>query len=197
MTRDRVAIYGGSFDPPHRAHVAAVRAVLAHDAADLVLVLPAARHAFAKALTPFADRLAMCRLAFAPIGAACEVRDDEKQLVDGGGDGTTIALVRHLARRGMSDLRLIIGTDQLASLHRWVAAEELFARVTPILLGRPGHAAQRLVSKLTTTLPAPICELADVSSTAIRARLHGGGDAGPDVSDEVAAYIARHGLYGG
>ncbi|HEU5073454.1 MAG TPA: adenylyltransferase/cytidyltransferase family protein, partial [Polyangiaceae bacterium] len=58
----RVAVYGGSFDPPHVAHQAAVRLVANLDEIDRVLVLPVFEHAFDKSLASFEHRVRMCEL---------------------------------------------------------------------------------------------------------------------------------------
>src|SRR5450432_1633002 len=58
-----VFIFGGSFNPPHIAHVLAVTYVLSTAEPDLVLVVPCYRHPFAKDLCPFEHRLAMCERA--------------------------------------------------------------------------------------------------------------------------------------
>ena len=62
MTRT-LAIYGGSFDPPHVAHTLVCAYVLSAHAVDRVIVVPAAQHAFNKPLSPFPHRLRMCELA--------------------------------------------------------------------------------------------------------------------------------------
>ena len=60
----RVAIYGGSFNPPHVGHVLAVAYVLATAEIDEVLVVPAFQHPFSKELAGFDDRFALCEAAF-------------------------------------------------------------------------------------------------------------------------------------
>ena len=58
-------LFGGSFDPPHRAHVLVVAWALMEATLDRILVIPTARHAFGKQPgASFEDRVAMCRLAF-------------------------------------------------------------------------------------------------------------------------------------
>ena len=60
----RVAVFGGSFNPPHVAHVLACALVLAVEDVERVLVVPTFVHPFAKPLAPYDERLAMCALAF-------------------------------------------------------------------------------------------------------------------------------------
>ena len=61
--RPTLAVFGGSFDPPHVGHTLVCAYVLTSHAIDGVLVVPAAQHAFDKPLTDFEHRHAMCRLA--------------------------------------------------------------------------------------------------------------------------------------
>ena len=62
-----VALLGGSFNPPHVAHLMAAYWALATQGVSEVWLLPAYRHPFGKQLEPFEDRLRMCRLAAAAI----------------------------------------------------------------------------------------------------------------------------------
>ena len=58
-----VAIYGGSFNPPHVAHQLISLLVLETVVVDELWWVPTFRHAFGKELALFEDRVAMCRLA--------------------------------------------------------------------------------------------------------------------------------------
>jgi len=64
----RVAIYGGSFNPPHVAHQLAALYVLETQPVDELWFVPCFKHPFEKALESFEDRLEMCRRAAAPLG---------------------------------------------------------------------------------------------------------------------------------
>ena len=73
----RVGMFGGAFDPPHRAHVALARAAIAQLRLERLFVLPTG-NAWHKdrTLTPVEHRLAMSRLAFAGVaGAQVDERD--------------------------------------------------------------------------------------------------------------------------
>ena len=72
----RLGILGGTFDPPHAAHVDIARAVLAADLVDEVVVIPAGDPWQKSDVSSAADRLAMTRLAFAGV-PHCSVSDIE------------------------------------------------------------------------------------------------------------------------
>ena len=88
----RVAVFGGSFNPPHVGHVLGVVYALSTAPIDEVLVVPVYQHPFAKDLAPFADRLAMCRLAFGWLPRVT-VSTVEEEL---GGESRTLRTVEHL-----------------------------------------------------------------------------------------------------
>ena len=59
------AVFGGSFNPPHRSHETVIASVLQHAVCDSVWLIPTHSHPFGKTLAPFEHRLRMCQLAFA------------------------------------------------------------------------------------------------------------------------------------
>jgi len=82
--RKSVAIYGGSFDPPHVSHVLAAVYALKIAGFERVLVVPVFEHAFHKQLTPFEHRTRMCELAFAGItGVGMPVESNSRRCAAG------------------------------------------------------------------------------------------------------------------
>ena len=132
----RVAFLGGSFDPPHVAHVLLAAYVLAIGEADEVLVVPVFEHAFGKQLAPYEARVKMCELAFADIGHV-SVSRVEQQLPR---PNRTLLTLQHLqAQRPEAKFRLVIGSDVLADTPKWHAFHEV-TRLAPLLVvPRPGH----------------------------------------------------------
>jgi nicotinate-nucleotide adenylyltransferase len=59
------AVFGGSFDPPHVAHLLVASYVLAVAECERLLVVPVREHAFQKPLTAFEQRVELCRACFA------------------------------------------------------------------------------------------------------------------------------------
>src|SRR5436853_6974273 len=89
----RVALFGGSFNPPHVAHQMAALYVLETAPVDELWLIPAFRHALGKPLQPFEDRLEMCRLAAAALGPRVDVSDVERAI---GGASRTLYTLRRL-----------------------------------------------------------------------------------------------------
>ena len=178
----RVAIYGGSFNPPHLAHQLAITCVLATARVDEVWMVPTFKHPFDKALAPFADRARMCELALQPF-AAGKVRVDriEEEL---GGDSYTLRTIRALQERHpTNDFAIVIGADLVAERERWHGWPELSRLVPFIVVGRQGAPA-------TGGL-----ELPAISSTLVRERVARGESVDVLVAAAVVDYVAAHGLY--
>lgn len=178
----RVAIFGGSFNPPHVAHVLAAAYVLATQEVDRLLVVPAFDHPFGKSLAKFDHRFAMCERAFADIRRV-EVSDIERQL---GGESKTLFTLEALAKSHPDwSMRLVVGGDILNESHKWFAWDRVVALAPPIVLGRAGHPAPGA--------PSPL--LPEIASRDLRAMLLEGQDVGSLVARSVREYIAEHGLY--
>src|SRR6185312_2197168 len=136
----RVAIFGGSFNPPHVAHQMAALYVLETAPVDELWLVPAVRHAFGKALAPFADRLAMCERAAAALGPRVRVSAIEREL---GGESRTLRTVRRLQQDHPADsFSLVIGADLLGEVPSWLGGAELQRTVPFIVVGRGGFSAE-------------------------------------------------------
>lgn len=184
----RVGVFGGSFNPPHVAHVLACHFALMAWGLDRVVVVPAFSHPFAKELAPFEHRLAMARLAFAHLGGTVEVSPLEGEL---GGVSYTVDTVRELARRNPgAALQLVVGSDVAGELHLWRDWEILRELAPPLVVPRMVAGSASEGQEGAFHLPA-------ISSSEVRGALARGGDAGLALPRAVREYIARHGLYGG
>lgn len=183
-----VAVYGGSFDPPHVAHVLAAAYLLSCSDVERVLVVPVFDHALDKELTPFEERVAMCELAFGSMNGV-EVSRVEETL---GTPSYTLRMLEKLAaERPAERLRLVVGADVLFERHKWHAFDRIAAAFDPIVLGRVGFEHPEA--------PRPV--LPDVSSTRIRALLGKARTAEEEreLEDVVPRRVLRHirerGLY--
>jgi nicotinate-nucleotide adenylyltransferase len=159
-----VAIFGGSFNPPHLAHVLALAVVHARFEVGRILVVPTYRHPFAKSLAPYEDRVRMCELAMGWLPRV-EVSRVEEEL---GGESRTLRTIEHLRTRYPgTQLRLVIGADIMVESSKWYGFDRIMELAPPIVLGRVGVAYPNAP---TPVLPA-------ISSTEIRSKL-GAGELG-------------------
>jgi len=179
----RVALYGGSFNPPHVAHQMAALYVLETVAVDEIWFIPAHRHALDKPLAPFEDRLEMCARAIAALGPRARVSDVERAI---GGESRTLHTLRRLRELHPGhSFSLVIGADLVDELPSWLGGDELLRTVPFIVVGRgaAGGGDDRV-------------SMPEVSSTGVRARLAAGKSVDGLVPRSVVDYINQRGLYG-
>ena len=193
---DDVALFGGSFNPPHVCHTLATHWVLQTQPVDEVWWIPTYQHAFDKQLVDFETRLHMCEMAFRDLDRV-RIDDVERRL---GGESRTIDTVRALEQRHEeTNFWLVIGADILDEVQRWKNWQGLIERVHLVIIGRRGYRRdpdQNFDDALSVTDSAEL-ELPDVSSTSIRQSL---ADCDYDavrswIPGPVLDYIDRHALY--
>jgi nicotinate-nucleotide adenylyltransferase len=137
----RVAFFGGSFDPPHRGHLAVARAARAALKLDEVLFAPVG----AQPLKPqgstasFSDRLEMTRLAIMDEPGFCLSLADAP--VAGAPPNYTIDTLARLRAQLRADGKLfcLMGADSFLSLRRWHRGAELPFAAPLIVASRPGQ----------------------------------------------------------
>jgi len=181
----KVAVFGGSFNPPHVAHVLACALLLSVEDIEQVVVVPTYKHPFAKALAPFEDRLRMCELAMGCMTRVVVSRVEEEI----GGESRTLRTLEHLGSTHPDwSLRLAIGADILAEAPRWYGFSEITKLAPLIVLARAGIAAPQAGPPL----------LPEVSSSQVRAAIarRAWEDVGKLVPRAVVAHLRARNLYG-
>ncbi len=179
-----VAVFGGSFNPPHLAHVLATTVVLTTHPVDLVLVVPTFQHPFAKSLAPFEDRVTMCELALGWLPRVAVSRVEETL----GGESRTLRTLEFLHQEHPDwNLRLVMGADLLLEAPRWHGFDDIARLAPPLILGRVGVEVAGVGAPV---LPA-------VSSTEVRAWVASGDRAKlmELVPRDVLSFVDSRGLY--
>jgi nicotinate-nucleotide adenylyltransferase len=187
----RLAIFGGTFDPVHGAHLAIARAAADRFELDRVLFVPAA-HPPHKALAthaPYDDRVRMAQLA-----CAGERRFEVSRLEQHTRSSYSIDTIEKVrAEMGAAgELFFIIGADAFAEIRTWRRWQDVVRAVEFLVIGRPGHVYE--------VPPGVRIERLDTlelrtSSSAIRADL-AEGRTPEGVPRAVLSYIREHTLYG-
>lgn len=196
MAAARIGLFGGSFDPPHRAHRALARVAMQALALDELRWLPAGApwQKAGRPLTPAEHRLAM--LAELLADEPGQVIDDRE--VRRSGPTYTIDTVRELqAERPDALWFFILGQDQYGRFDTWRDWSELLSRLTLAVAAREGQLpmpppALAAVSHHMQVLPLPRL---DIAASDIRARAAAGQPISTLVGDPVARYIDQHRLY--
>ncbi len=186
----RIALFGGSFNPPHVAHQVAGLMVLETQEVDELWFLPTWKHPFGKDLTSFDDRVRMTELAADALGPRASVSRFEEVIAARPGfvsSRTLDTVVALEAAFAGTAFRLVIGADILGETDKWYRWDELARRAPPIVIGRVGYDAP------AGTLPSPL-EVA-LSSTEVRAHIARGDLPNGLLPRAVLGYIAERGLY--
>jgi len=196
----RLGILGGTFNPPHLAHLLCAQEAYDQLGLERVLFIPVAvpPHKEAEG-DPGADvRVELCRRA---------IGDDDRLAVDDlevrrGGASYTVDTLRSLhATYPGDDLTFIVGGDMAFSLPTWRAPEEVVGLARLAVAEREGARRADILERLAT-IPGAVDRVdffdlprMDVSSSLVRRRVAAGRPIRYLVADAVAEYIARHGLY--
>jgi len=186
----RTAIFGGTFDPLHSAHLAMARHAAEQYRLDRVLFIPAGNPPHKRADASFEHRYRMVELA-----CAADPRFVASRLEEGAAKSysiDTIERVKAANAAANNALFFIIGSDAFAEIQTWRRWEDVLRAVEFIVVARPGHEiagppGARLHRLDSVELP--------VSSSDIRDAL-ARGESPPDLPPAVAGYIRDHHLYG-
>jgi nicotinate-nucleotide adenylyltransferase len=137
--RNRIALYGGTFDPVHLGHLAIARKVSELFEIDKVLFVPAqiAPHKVGRDVTPSLHRFAMLTLATQHdtnlLVSTFELESDARNY--------TVDTLAHFQRTlgGSTDLYFIMGADSWSEISTWREWQRLLTMANHIVVTRPGY----------------------------------------------------------
>lgn len=183
----RTAIFGGTFDPIHSAHLVVAREAAEKFSLDRVLFIPAANPPHKEAGASYEHRYKMVELA-----CSGEPRFVPSRLEEGREKSYSIHTIERVKAMG-GKVFFVIGADAFAEIRTWFQWKSVVLSVDFIVVARPGHdftspPGARVHRLDTVALP--------VSSSEIRNAL-ARGEAPPELPPGVAAYIRANGLYAG
>jgi nicotinate-nucleotide adenylyltransferase len=197
----RIALFGGSFDPPHHGHLAIATAAADGFALDSVFFAPAGRQPLklGDTVTSFEDRLAMVKLAcLGDARFAASALDAPRA---DGAPNYTVATLSELAQK-MPAARLfnLVGADSFLGLPRWYEPERLLELAEWIVVSRPGFPIVNLSSLGLDTRQQSRVHLLDnvhddTAATGLRERLEAGDPCVDLIAPGVLDYIQSHHLY--
>ncbi|MGC2621057.1 MAG: nicotinate (nicotinamide) nucleotide adenylyltransferase [Acidobacteriaceae bacterium] len=220
----KIGFYGGSFDPPHRGHIALARLAMQRIGLGRVLFAPVGVQPLKRdrPQADFADRVAMTELAIANE-LQMEVSTLDAPHADGSPNYTIDTITALRASRGWADrVFCLMGADSFLSIGRWHRSVDLLRLCSLVVAARPGFLLDEIESALPEGVSAGPCDppmpadrllclfaggrlvtrvhllpdLAEnVSASDIRAALQTGADESAVLNPRVAAYIREHGLY--
>jgi nicotinate-nucleotide adenylyltransferase len=220
----RTGFFGGSFDPPHRGHIALARLAMDRLALDRVLLAPVGVQPLKRDLpqVSFADRVAMTERAIAGESRlAISLIDAPRP--DGKPNYTTNTVKAVRAALQPDDrLFCLMGADSFLNIGQWHRAADLLVSCDFVVASRPGFDLGRIAAALPSGISVAACDPPDsgnlalclrhasrqqshlyllpdlaesASASSIRDALERGADPRTVLQPSVADYILEHGLY--
>ncbi len=194
--RLKVGIYGGTFDPPHNAHIKLARFALEKLSLDLIYIVPAKGHALKnnEDITPAEIRFELVESAFA----------DEKKIrvsrieLDGPETSYTIETLEQFAEYenlGQAELYYLIGADNIMELHLWKQPDKIFKLATLVVLRRSGYQNFRPQFRFSGEVEFLDSPYYNISSTEIRKRIRNGQSVRHLLPKSVHNLIEQYRLY--
>jgi len=157
-----IGLFGGTFDPVHKGHLALARAAMERCKLHRICFVPAnvPPHKQRRPLAPFIHRFAMLVLATAgdkvfvpslleaPEEAPANRKDRQEK------PNYTIDTIRRMKQsfKTADRLFLLIGIDAFAEIANWHQAEALFKECEFIVAGRPGYSLADVANALPENL---------------------------------------------
>jgi len=217
--KERVGLFGGTFDPVHCGHIRAAGEVLERFSLDKVLFIPSfiPPHKERAGIAPARDRLRMVDLAcreeprFAASSIEVDAREKSYSII-------TLEKVKRIYPGAW--IFFILGVDAFLEIETWRDHERVLEECLFIVMTRPGYRleqADRVLGGLIGEKVYPISEnekigedlfgahrifflpflALDISSTEVRRRIGRGETVKSLVPDIVGDYIRSHHLYRG
>tara|TARA_Y100000768_G_scaffold330247_1_gene268856 strand:- start:13179 stop:13772 length:594 start_codon:yes stop_codon:yes gene_type:complete len=190
----RLGVFGGSFDPPHKAHLELVKLAVEKVGLDHVLVTVANdpwQKSATRQVTDGSHRLEMTRLLFRDYSDAT-VTDIEFQL---GGESNTAGTLRALRPNYQSaEFFLLLGYDSAIGIETWREPELILDQARVVVVDRPGFMKIELPAALSSAIHVQGLNL-DISSQNIRSLLDSEESLSDTIPEVIRNYIAENGLY--
>ena len=189
--RQRIGIFGGTFDPPQLGHLAAAKQVLTLLSLDKVLFLPAGDPWQKSDVSSAAERTKMVSLAISdePLFELSTLE------VDRSGPTYTVETLTLLKEQFPdTDLFFILGDDAFEGITTWKSWEELGSLATLVVITRHGNKVDVPEILLPSVNLLEVSAL-PISSTQCRELVLNGGNLEGLVPPVVAKYISEHHLY--
>ena len=186
----KIAVLGGSFDPPHIGHYLVVKQIQSlRPDIDKILLVPSFRHQWKPIQGSAQDRLAMLECL---IDRGIELSDMEIKRKRG---EYTIDTIRELKKQIDATFYFIVGSDIIYEFDRWKNTEELVQLTTFLVFPRDPYHVPKKIPKGFELIDDKNLITTNLSSTIIRDRIKNGQSIKYLVPKEVEKYIIKHKLY--
>jgi nicotinate-nucleotide adenylyltransferase len=191
-----IGLLGGSFNPPHNAHLALAQAARQQLALTRVDLMPAGQpwQKSHSTLAPATARMDMCRLAVADVES---LGVEPCEILRPGDTFTVDTLVYLKAQNPNHSYTLIIGADQANRFDTWRDWTSILGLCRLAIVSRNGVAGElpAAVRSLCSDVHTLYLPASNISSSAIRAQIAAGKSIKHQVPEAVERYIVKHSLY--
>lgn len=186
----KIAILGGSFDPPHIGHYLVIRQILDFRSdLDKILLVPSYQHQWKPSFTSVQDRLIMTESLLQEKTEISNIEIDRK------GVSYTMDTLKGIKKQTDAEIYWIVGSDIIYEFNRWEKTDQLINLATFLVFPRdPYHLPEKLPQGFEL-IQAENLITTNISSTAIRERIKKGKLIHYLVPNEVEEYIKEKGLY--
>ena len=192
----KIGLYGGTFDPPHNAHLALAAWVQKELQLAYIYFIPAAIHAFKNNsdLSPTSIRLKLVQKAVEDYERfrVSRIEIDRK---DTSYTVNTLQEFKKFEKLPLSKLYYILGIDNLIDFHKWKEPEKIMELAEIIVLRRPGIPFQKVKIELNQKVTYLDSPLINLSATEIRKKIRMGIDVSELIPPSVLKIINDYGLY--
>lgn len=196
-----IAVFGGSFNPPHKAHLRIAQEFFSLLSLDKMLIIPTftAPHKDSTSYASAQDRLNMCRLLFGEKRFTVSDIEIKRE-----GKSYTIDTLEFLEREYPgAKIYLIIGSDMLLSFHKWFRYNDILSKCTlcvmtrenEVSLGKMREYARDVLFLSDDEYVLSNAHAYEMSSTQVREKIKNGEDLSDFLTDEITDYIKEKGLY--
>ena len=190
--RERIGIFGGTFDPPHVGHLVAsvnVRFALGLDRLLLTVANVPWQKLGSRPLSPAGDRLAMVQAAVRGVEG---LEASDLELRRGGNSYTVDTVEQLLAEQPDREVFVVVGQDAAAGMPTWERIDDLRDLATLVVVERPGVSVELPVGWTFLRVEVPRLE---VSSTDLRSRVRDGRPLDYLVPQAAVTCLLERGLY--
>jgi nicotinate-nucleotide adenylyltransferase len=190
-----IGLLGGTFDPPHKGHLALARAALQELEVERLLVMVAGRPPHKDARTDAEIRYRLASAAFADLPGVELPRDE----LDRDAPSYTVDTVQELERR-FGDIVVVVGGDMFASFPTWREPDRILEHARLAVAARPGMSPEdfdEVLGRLEHPDRVMFFEMppVDISASEVRRRVSAGEQYAHLVPPAAAKLIAELGLY--
>ncbi|MEM7647078.1 MAG: nicotinate (nicotinamide) nucleotide adenylyltransferase, partial [Pseudomonadota bacterium] len=212
---NKIALFGGTFDPVHLGHTACVQHLVEKMDFSQVVLVPTSQNPLKKNLEPASreDRLKMIELAVADFRE--EITIDEFEVMKNQPSYSFETLKRYQDSHNPEELFLVMGLDSFQSFDQWKNFSEIIKMTNLLIVSRPPYRRPLGVSELPPglqpfvnsyergfalletgrTIEFVTIKTEDISSSLVRKKLKAGKNINSLLNMDVEKYIKENNVY--